>query len=170
MTARALVVVPTYNERENLSVLVGGLLRHENVRVLIVDDQSPDGTGQVADELAGASAGRVRVLHRQPPRGYGRSCLDGLRLAIAEPVDVVCQMDADLSHDPAAVPRLLTRGADADLVIGSRYAPGGRIENWPKRRLLLRTLRNHSSPPRHSSSRTLTGRKFPSRISRERWS
>ena len=107
---RALVVVPTYNERENLPVLAEGLLRHDNVRILIVDDGSPDGTGAIADELAAVHPGRVRVLHRQGLRGLGRSYIDGLKLALDEPVDVICQMDADLSHDPAQLPSLVEIG------------------------------------------------------------
>jgi dolichol-phosphate mannosyltransferase len=138
----ALVVVPTYNEHENLPLLVDGLMRHANVRLLVVDDQSPDGTGQLADELARQHEGRISVLHRTKNRGLGRSYIDGLRLAIREPVDVICQMDADLSHDPAQLPRLIEATASGDVVIGSRYVPGGEIVNWPKRRLLLSRFAN----------------------------
>ena len=138
----ALVVVPTYNERENLPVLVAGLLQHANVRLLIVDDDSPDGTGALADELAAAHPGRVRVLHRQGIRGLGRSYVDGLKLALEEPVDVIGQMDADLSHDPAELPTLIAATAQADVVIGSRYVPGGKIVNWPMRRRLLSRFAN----------------------------
>jgi dolichol-phosphate mannosyltransferase len=138
----ALVVVPTYNERENLPLLVDGLMRHANVRLLVVDDQSPDGTGDVADDLARRHHGRISVLHRTKNRGLGRSYIDGLKLAIREPVDVVCQMDADLSHDPAQLPSLIEAAAAGDVVIGSRYVPGGRIVNWPKRRLLLSRFAN----------------------------
>jgi dolichol-phosphate mannosyltransferase len=139
---RAIVVVPTYNERENLPVLVEGLMRHPNVRVLVVDDQSPDGTGDVADALARTFPGRVDVLHRTTRRGFGRSCVDGIRQAVQEPVDVVCQMDADLSHDPADLPRILAASDRADVVIGSRYIPGGRILNWPLRRRILSRFAN----------------------------
>jgi dolichol-phosphate mannosyltransferase len=139
---RAIVVVPTYNERENLPVLVEGLMRHENVRVLVVDDQSPDGTGTVADALARTFAGRVDVLHRTSRRGFGRSCVDGMTQAVHEPVDVVCQMDADLSHDPADLPRIIAASAHADVVIGSRYIAGGRILNWPLRRRILSRFAN----------------------------
>jgi dolichol-phosphate mannosyltransferase len=138
----ALVVVPTYNEHENLPLLVDGLMRHANVRLLVVDDQSPDGTGQLADELARQHQGRISVLHRTKNRGLGRSYVDGLKLAIREPVDVICQMDADLSHDPAQLPRLIAATANGDVVIGSRYVPGGEIVNWPKRRLLLSRFAN----------------------------
>ena len=138
----ALVVVPTYNERENLPLLVDGLMKHPNVRVLVVDDESPDGTGAVAHELAERHPGRVRVLHRRGIRGLGRSYIDGLKLAVDEPVEVICQMDADLSHDPAQLPDLIAATARADVVIGSRYVPGGRIVNWPFRRRLLSRLAN----------------------------
>jgi dolichol-phosphate mannosyltransferase len=139
---RALAVIPTYNERENLPTLVERLMRQPNVRVLVVDDHSPDGTGQVADELARTFHGRVSVIHRTADRGYGRSCLDGLRHAAQEPVDVVCLMDADLSHDPDDLPALVAATSGADIVIGSRYVPGGRILNWPLHRRLLSRFAN----------------------------
>jgi dolichol-phosphate mannosyltransferase len=138
----ALVVVPTYNERENLPLIVDGLMRHANVRMLIVDDQSPDGTGDLADELTRQHQGRISVLHRTKNRGLGRSYIDGLKLAIHEPAEVICQMDADLSHDPAQLPRLIEATMRGDVVIGSRYVPGGEIVNWPKRRLLLSRFAN----------------------------
>lgn len=138
----ALVVVPTYNERENLPLLVDGLLRHPNVRILIVDDKSPDGTGELADTLARKYQGRMQVLHRTANRGLGRSYVDGLKLAVQEPVDVICQMDADLSHDPAQLPRLIEGTSRGDVVIGARYIPGGEVVNWPKRRQLLSRFAN----------------------------
>ena len=138
----ALVVVPTYNERENLPLLVAGLMQHANVRLLVVDDASPDGTGAVADELAAAHPGRISVMHRTGVRGLGRSYIDGLKRAIDEPVDLICQMDADLSHDPAQLPNLIAAAAHADVVIGSRYVPGGKIVNWPLRRKLLSRFAN----------------------------
>jgi len=140
--ARALVIVPTYNERENLPELVGELMRQPDVRVLVVDDQSPDGTGDVADGLARAHAGRVDVMHRAGVRGLGRSYIDGIARGIREPVDVICQMDADLSHDPRHLPALIAAAGQADVVIGSRYVPGGAIRNWPRRRRLLSRLAN----------------------------
>jgi dolichol-phosphate mannosyltransferase len=143
MTARtALVVVPTYNELANLPVLVEGLMALPNVRLLVVDDQSPDGTGDLADRLASEHAGRIRVLHRTGQRGLGRSYVDGLRESFGEPVDVICQMDADLSHDPVQLPALMAAADQHDLVIGSRYVPGGRIVNWPLRRRLLSRFAN----------------------------
>ena len=138
----AIVVVPTYNERANLPVLVASLLAHAGVRVLVVDDESPDGTGEVADALAREHPGSVDVLHRRGRRGLGRAYVDGFTKAIAEGPDVICQMDADLSHDPKELPRLMAAAADADVVIGSRYVPGGAIVNWPRRRELLSRFAN----------------------------
>ena len=138
----ALVVVPTYNERENLPLLVAGLMQHPNVRLLIVDDASPDGTGAVADELTASHHGRVSVMHRTGVRGLGRSYIDGLKRAVEEPVDLICQMDADLSHDPVQLPTLIAAAARADVVIGSRYVAGGKIVNWPMRRRLLSRFAN----------------------------
>jgi dolichol-phosphate mannosyltransferase len=140
--ARVLVIVPTYNERENLPILASELLREPDVRVLIVDDQSPDGTGAVADGLARANPGRVDVLHRSGQRGLGRSYIDGIAWGLRKPVDLICQMDADLSHDPRHLPALITAASHADVVIGSRYVPGGAIVNWPKRRQVLSRLAN----------------------------
>jgi dolichol-phosphate mannosyltransferase len=143
MTVRtALVVVPTYNELANLPVLTAGLMEQPNLRLLIVDDQSPDGTGRLADQLASEHSGRMRVLHRTGHRGLGRSYVDGLREALREPVDVICQMDADLSHDPRQLPALIAAADESDVVIGSRYVPGGRIVNWPLRRRLLSRFAN----------------------------
>lgn len=138
----ALVIIPTYNERANLPVLVSALMALADVRVLVVDDQSPDGTGEVADGLARSFPGRVEVMHRTGRRGLGRSYIDGIKKAIAEPVDVVCQMDADLSHDPRHLPDLVAATAHADVVLGSRYIPGGAIVNWPRRRRLLSRFAN----------------------------
>jgi dolichol-phosphate mannosyltransferase len=138
----ALVIVPTYNERENLPLLVDELMGQSNVRVLVVDDQSPDGTGDLADALARTHPGRIDVIHRTGVRGLGRSYLDGIAQAIHEPVDVICQMDADLSHDPRHLQALIAATGHADVVIGSRYVPGGAIRNWPWRRLLLSRLAN----------------------------
>lgn len=143
MTGRsAIVIVPTYNERANLPILVAELMKHPGVRVLVVDDQSPDGTGDVADGLAREHPGRVTVLHRTGGRGLGRSYVDGIKHVIAEPVDVLCQMDADLSHDPRQLPDLIAATADADVVIGSRYIVGGAIVNWSRRRRFLSRFAN----------------------------
>jgi dolichol-phosphate mannosyltransferase len=138
----ALVIVPTYNERLNLPPLVEGVLAHDGVSMLVVDDQSPDGTGQLADELAAKHAGRLTVMHRTGRKGLGRSYIDGIKKAITERVDIICQMDADLSHDPGHLPDLIAASGAADIVIGSRYVPGGAIVNWPARRRLLSRFAN----------------------------
>jgi dolichol-phosphate mannosyltransferase len=143
MTApTALVVVPTYNELANLPVLAAGVMEQPGISLLIVDDQSPDGTGDLADQLAAEHGGRIRVLHRTGHRGLGRSYVDGLKEALREPVDVICQMDADLSHDPVQLPALIAAADQSDVVIGSRYVPGGRIVNWPLRRQILSRFAN----------------------------
>jgi dolichol-phosphate mannosyltransferase len=142
LVPKALVIVPTYNERDNLPTLVEGLLQHLNIGILVVDDQSPDGTGQIADDLARQHPGRIDVMHRVDRRGLGRSYIDGIKCAVQQPVDVICQMDADLSHDPRHLPDLIAATSHADVVIGSRYIPGGRIVNWPARRRLLSRLAN----------------------------
>jgi dolichol-phosphate mannosyltransferase len=138
----ALVIVPTYNERTNLPVLVAGLMKHDGIRVLVVDDRSPDGTGEIADALARQYQPRLEVIHRTGKKGLGRSYIDGIRQAIREPVDLICQMDADLSHDPEQLGSLVAAAAHADVVLGSRYIPGGAIVNWPARRRLLSRLAN----------------------------
>ena len=139
---RPVVIVPTYNERPNLAPLVDALLRIGELRVLVVDDGSPDGTGEEADRLAAASRGRVSVVHRAGPRGLGRSYIEGMRAALGSEATHVCHMDADFSHDPADLPRLLDASAAADLVLGSRYVPGGQLRNWPVHRLALSAFAN----------------------------
>lgn len=137
-----LIVTPTYNERENLPLLVGQIMALDGYSVMVMDDGSPDGTGEVADALADEFPGRVQVVHRTGPRGLGRSYVDGLQRAVQTDADVVCQMDADLSHDPKYLPDLVAATDDFDLVIGSRYIPGGDIVNWPRRRKLLSAWAN----------------------------
>ena len=137
-----LVVVPTYNERENLPDLVRAIVAHQGVRVMVVDDQSPDGTGAVADALASEFAGRVTVVHRTGRRGLGRSYVDGLQRAIADGADLICQMDADFSHDPKYLPAIIAAAADHDVVIGSRYLNGVSVVNWPLRRIVLSAFAN----------------------------
>ena len=139
---RSLVVVPTYNERENLPLLVQGVLSHEAFRILVVDDGSPDGTGAVADSLAAAHPGRIEVMHRTGPRGLGRSYVDGLRHALRTDAELIFQMDADLSHNPEYLPALAAAAADYDVVIGSRYLTGVSVVNWPLRRIFLSTFAN----------------------------
>lgn len=147
---KALVLIPTYNEKDNLPVVVREVLRHEMASVMVIDDGSPDGTGQVAEELAQQYPGRVQVMHRTGKRGLGRSYLDGMRAAIAMDVDVVCQMDADLSHDPQYLPALFEAAAGTGIAIGSRYLYGVSVVNWPLRRILLSSFAN-------AYVRTLTG-------------
>jgi dolichol-phosphate mannosyltransferase len=138
-----LVIVPTYNERDNLPDLVPAVLRHDGYRMMIVDDGSPDGTGAVADDLARAWAGRVEVVHRTGIRGLGRSYVDGLQRALAAGApELICQMDADFSHDPAYLPSLVAAAASHDLVIGSRYLHGTNIINWPLHRIVLSRMAN----------------------------
>jgi len=138
-----LVVVPTYNERENLPVLAGGVLAHAGFRMLVVDDGSPDGTGAVADALASEHPGRVEVMHRTGKRGLGRSYIDGLRHALDNTdAELICQMDADLSHNPDYLPELVRAAATNDLVIGSRYLHGVSVVNWPLHRIFLSTFGN----------------------------
>jgi dolichol-phosphate mannosyltransferase len=131
-------VVPTYNERENLAPLVSAVLSQgEMFDVLVVDDNSPDGTGDLADELAAGSA-RVHVLHRAGRMGLGTAYVAGFRHGLAAGYDYLFEMDADFSHDPAYLPRLLERIADGyDVAIGSRNIPGGGVVNWPLGRRLL---------------------------------
>jgi len=141
-TARALVIVPTFNERDNLPILARSLMELPNVSLLIVDDRSPDGTGAIADALAREHRGRIDVLHRTERPGLGRSYVDGIRTALTRDVDLICQMDCDLSHDPTQLPDLIAGASRGDLVIGSRYIPGGRVVNWPFRRRLLSRFAN----------------------------
>jgi dolichol-phosphate mannosyltransferase len=140
---RVLVVVPTYNERENLPPLVRRVLSQDGFQVMVVDDGSPDGTGQIADELAAEFPGRIDVLHRTGPRGLGRSYIEGLQRAVARnDVDLVCQMDADLSHNPDYLPDLAAAASQYDVVIGSRYLQGVSVVNWPLHRIFLSAFAN----------------------------
>ena len=134
---RVVMVVPTYNERDNLAWIVGRLhAAVPDVDVLVVDDSSPDGTGAVADELAAADP-RVHALHRDRKGGLGAAYLRGFRWALDAGYDVVGEMDADGSHQPEELHRLREALADADLVIGSRWVPGGSVVNWPWHRQAL---------------------------------
>src|SRR5689334_22458758 len=134
---RFLVVVPTYNERVNLPLVVPAILSQDpRFEVLVVDDNSPDGTGQLADELA-ASEPRIQVLHRPGKSGLGKAYLAGFRWALERGYDLVFEMDADFSHDPKFLPAFLAAIENADLVLGSRYKSGVNVINWPISRLLL---------------------------------
>ena len=138
----ALVVVPTYNERDNLPILVDGILGHDAFRILIVDDGSPDGTGAIADTLAAKHPGRIEVMHRTGPRGLGRSYVDGLRRALQTDAQLIVQMDADLSHSPEYLPALAAATERYDVVIGSRYMTGVSVVNWPLHRIFLSAFAN----------------------------
>jgi dolichol-phosphate mannosyltransferase len=130
----AWLILPTYNEAENIESLVRAVLPQlastglEHT-ILVVDDGSPDGTGQLADRLAQAIP-QVRVLHRPQKQGLGRAYLAGFGAALAEDAELLLEMDSDFSHDPADVPRLIAAAGAADLVLGSRYVPGGGVEDW----------------------------------------
>ena len=129
---RAVICLPTYNERENLEPMVRALARVLDTsqdRVLVIDDSSPDGTGEVADRLA-AELPWVSVLHRESKEGLGPAYIAGFRRALADGAELVLEMDCDFSHDPRDVLRLIEAAGDADLVLGSRYANGGGTENW----------------------------------------
>jgi dolichol-phosphate mannosyltransferase len=129
---RAVVCLPTYNERENLEPMVralGGVLDTSQDGVLVIDDASPDGTGEIADRLA-QQLQWVSVLHRERKDGIGPAYVAGFGRALSEDAELVLEMDCDFSHDPADVPRLLAAAEHADLVLGSRYVAGGGIENW----------------------------------------
>jgi dolichol-phosphate mannosyltransferase len=129
---RAVLCLPTYNERENLESMIrelGEILDPSRDRVLVIDDASPDGTGEIADRLA-VELPWVAVLHRDHKEGIGPAYIAGFRWALAEGAELVLEMDCDFSHRPADVPRLIEAAEEADLVLGSRYAPGGGTENW----------------------------------------
>ena len=133
---RTLVVIPTYNEKDNLEPIVRAIHAYLDCDVLIVDDGSPDGTGAIADRLAAAD-GRVHVMHRQGKQGLGTAYLQGFAFAIEHGYERVCEMDADFSHPPWDLPRLVRASADAELVIGSRYVKGGCTVGWDFKRKLL---------------------------------
>jgi len=135
---KTVIVLPTYNERENVQRMVTTLLGiYPSVDILIVDDNSPDGTGEVADDVAANCGGRVHVLHRERKEGLGRAYVDGFRRSIEMGYETIVQMDADFSHDPAQVGDLLAKLTDADVVLGTRYLGGIRVINWGLRRLML---------------------------------
>lgn len=140
---RALVIVPTYNERENITKLVDAVLYQDpRIDVLIIDDGSPDGTGQLADEIAAIDA-RVHVIHRANKMGLGTAYVTGFKWALQHSYAFVFEMDADFSHDPAHLPQFLSSIQEADLVLGSRYRDGRvTVVNWPVGRLLLSYFAN----------------------------
>lgn len=137
---KTLVIIPTYNEAANLPRIVEAIfaLNIPNLEILVVDDNSPDGTGRLAEELARAYQGRLYVLHRPNKSGLGRAYIAGFAYALAHGADYIIQMDADFSHSPAYIPQMLEKIADYDVVVGSRYVPGGSVApNWSLYRKLL---------------------------------
>jgi len=132
------VVMPTYNERDNLPGVLSRIIAlSPNYAVVVVDDNSPDGTGQIADTMAENHPGRIEVIHRPGKEGLGSAYIAGLRAAIDRGAEAIVTMDADLSHDPAALPHLVAALENHDLVVGSRYVPGGATRGWPLYRRLL---------------------------------
>jgi len=136
-----LIVLPTYNERKNLEAMVNAISQYLVADVLIVDDNSPDGTGQVADELHAKRTG-IHVLHRKTKEGLGPAYIAGFQWALLRDYHLIIEMDCDFSHSPWDLPRLVHGSVNADLVIGSRYIPGGGTENWDRRRRLVSGLGN----------------------------
>ena len=134
---KSLVIIPTYNERNNVEQILEAVMGvDERIEVLIVDDNSPDGTGELADKIA-ASNPRVHVMHRKGKLGLGSAYRDGFRYALEYDYELIFEMDADFSHDPRYLPDFLEAIRDNDLVLGSRYVSGVNVVNWPMRRLML---------------------------------
>ena len=134
---QALIIIPTYNERENLpNIIPAALAQLPQANILVVDDLSPDGTGAIADQLAQDDR-RIHVIHREGPRGLGNAYLHGFRWALDQGYEFIFEMDADFSHQPKYLPHFLRAAENADLVLGCRYMPGGGIEGWGPHRLLI---------------------------------
>ena len=137
MLERILIIIPTYNEARNLPQIIPAILSQDSrLDLLVVDDNSPDGTGDIADAMAKKEP-RMHVMHRPAKEGLGRAYLAGFRWGLAEGYEAMFEMDADFSHDPAFIPRFLKAIEETDLVLGSRYATGVNVINWPISRLLL---------------------------------
>lgn len=136
---KTVIVIPTYDERDNVAPMAKAVLEQvPEANILFVDDNSPDGTGRLLDEIA-AKDSRVFVLHRQKKEGLGRAYIAGFTWALERGYELICEMDCDFSHDPKTLPTLLSTAKDYDLVLGSRYIGGIRVMNWPMSRLLLST-------------------------------
>ncbi len=134
---KMVVVIPTYNERDNIEKLVDQvLMQNEGINVLIVDDNSPDGTGTIVDTIASVNP-RVKVLHRPGKQGLGSAYRAGFTIALEDQADYIVEMDADFSHDPKVLPLFIEKMNEADVVVGSRYLNGVSVVNWPIRRLVL---------------------------------
>ncbi len=139
---KSLIIIPTYKEKENIERLVRTLFDlGQEIEVLIVDDNSPDGTGDIADRLA-AKDGRIHVLHRPGKLGLGSAYIQGFKFALDHGYDLIFEMDADFSHDPSYIPHFLDKIREYDLVLGSRYVQGVNVINWPMSRLLLSYFAN----------------------------
>ena len=150
---KTLVVVPTYNERDNIENLVAEILvQSDDIDTLIVDDNSPDGTGAIIDRMASANP-RVHVIHRAGKLGLGSAYREGFKYALAQKAEYIVEMDADFSHDPAMLPLFLEKIKEFDVVVGSRYLNGVSVVNWPIRRLILSYCAN-------VYARTITGLKI----------
>ena len=132
---KAMVMLPTYNEKDNIESMVGQILAVDDVGIVIVDDSSPDGTGRIADRLAEQNPGRIHVIHRTE-RGRGTAGIAGFRYALEQDVDCIMEMDADLSHDPKYIPQFLEKIQDCDVVIGSRLVKGGKSIRTPLRKVV----------------------------------
>jgi dolichol-phosphate mannosyltransferase len=135
---KTVVVIPTYNEKQNVKEMAQAVLEHlpGNGVILFVDDNSPDGTGDLIDEMASRSD-RIQCLHREKKEGLGRAYVSGFTKALEMGADLIIEMDCDFSHDPAMLPKMIEETKNADVVIGSRYVPGGKCVNWPFHRLLI---------------------------------
>ncbi len=133
---KAVVCLPTYNEKENLEKISKAILESSPLDLLIIDDNSPDGTGEIADRLAAADS-RINVLHRKGKEGLGKAYLEGFAWAIAKGYELILQMDADFSHPVSMIPKMIAESEKADLVIASRYVKGGGTENWPLKRQFI---------------------------------
>ncbi|MBN2226880.1 MAG: polyprenol monophosphomannose synthase [candidate division Zixibacteria bacterium] len=141
-TKRALIIFPTYNEKENIKAIIAAALRQDpRLDALVVDDNSPDGTGRIADDLA-AQNNRIHVMHRERKEGLGRAYIAGFRWGIERSYDYLFEMDADFSHGPEYLPDFLAAIENHDLVLGSRYISGVNVINWPMSRLLLSYFAN----------------------------
>lgn len=137
MPEKALILLPTYNEKENIEEIIPRILEQDDrLFVLVIDDNSPDGTGQIADRIAEQNP-RVQVLHREEKKGLGQAYIAGFKWALARDYDYIFEMDADFSHDPKYLPDFLENIKDNDIVLGSRYISGVNVVNWPIMRLLL---------------------------------
>ena len=139
---KTVIVIPTYNEAENIEVLIEKILELElnNSKIIVIDDSSPDGTGEIAESLSEKFKGRIDVIHRARKLGLGSAYKEGFKTALKEGAQTIITMDADLSHDPNAIPELLSELRDNDLVIGSRYVSGGGIVGFPLWRLALSSI------------------------------